>query len=167
MSEVQVKLSSFELLHAAVAGVSRRVRAIHDGRPGMVAESDLGWERDVVGAIGEYAVARALDRCWSPSVGFVDTADGDLPGVQVRTTSRSTGSLILRENDPPEFPYVLVLVDRLPVVRIAGWALGADGKIPAYWRERNPAAGIHRAAYFVPQSSLADLSTLGQPRIAA
>jgi hypothetical protein len=149
-----VRLTSFEILHAAIAGVSRNVTALRDGRQLEAGRVDAGWERHVNGAIAEYAVARELGCCWSPAVGVLDTHTGDLPdGIHVKSTTRADGSLIVREHDPDELAYVLVIL-ALPEARVAGWLSGIEAKVPAYFCEADRARGIHQAAYFVPAGEL-------------
>ncbi len=150
-----------EVMFAAQVGIARTVSAIQKERQLEPGRADLGFERDVVGAIGEYAVARMLDCCWRPLIGELDTATGDLAGVQIKTTTRATGCLIVRPHDPPGFTYVLVIIGGRNAgglhVDVVGAISGADAKVAAYWRERDPAAGVHAAAHFVPKSELRPL----------
>lgn len=161
---VVVELTGFEIGHAGVAGVWRNVTAIRDHRPLEDGRFDLGFGRHVEGAIGEYAAAKALGKCWSPAVGILDTNTGDLSGVHVKATTRTDGSLIVRPHDPPELPYVLAilrLTDRDGMfVTLPGWIQGSDARDDRYWRDRDPRRGVHRAAWFVPQSDLRPLSEL-------
>lgn len=130
--------------------------AIRDGRPLEPGRIDDGFQHHIHGAIGEYAVARALNVCWSPAVGRLDTESGDLPGNwHVKTTTRAKGSLIVRPHDPEAMIYALVVV-QLPVAVFVGSISGLDARQPEYWRDVNLAAGIHRAAWFVPQRALND-----------
>lgn len=153
--EVTVRLSWFEILSAAHAGVSRNVSALRDNRQVENGRTDSVWDRHILGAIGELAVAKALNRYWSPAVGRLDTETGDIEaaGVHVKATTLPNGSLIVRPHDPDDLPYVLVVLE-LPFVRIVGWMLGADAKSGRYWRDVDRARGIHRAAHFVPQDDL-------------
>jgi len=153
MSAVAVPLAPGEVMFAAFVGVARTVSALRDGRTLEAGRLDDGWERSVHGAIGEYAVAKTLDVHWHPAVGRLDTLTGDVGGYQVKATTRSDGCLIVRPHDPPEFVYLLVVIDR-STVAVVGSKLGYEAKVPRYWRERDVARGIHRAAYFVPQSDL-------------
>lgn len=155
---VNLRMTSFELLHAAHAGVARNVSAIRDGRPLEEGRRDLGFERHIVGAIGEYAVARALGVCWRPAVGRLDTETGDIAGLQIKSTTNPAGELIVRPHDPGGFNYVLVVV-RVPDVRIVGWFEGHAAKQPGYWREKD-GKRVHRAAFFVEQPELHAWETL-------
>ncbi len=156
-------LTWHEVMFAAHVGLARNVSAMSRGRQLEPGRNDLGFERHVEGAIGEYAVARMLDCCWRPLIGELDTATGDLAGLQIKTTTRATGCLIVRPHDPPEFLYVLVLIGGADGTRgglhvdVVGGITGRDAKVAAYWRERDPAAGVHAAAHFVPKSELRPL----------
>lgn len=163
MQPETIHLSTFEIIHAAQAGVTRTAVNLARGREREGGRTDLGFGRDVLGVLGEYAVARALDLCWQPVVGSLDTHTGDVAGVQVKSTTRTDGSLIVRPHDPPEFPYVLAVVRRSTgglSVDLAGWLDGAEAKVDRYWRAADPASGIHRAAYFAPQGALRPLDEL-------
>jgi len=140
-----------------MVGVSAMARKLEDGR------SDLGLGRHVEGAIAEMAFAYWLGVPYRPVVGKLDMATGDVARCQVRSTAIPEGSLIVKQDDPPSFPYVLALLcpHKGGVrVRLAGWLDGAEAKDERYWRERGSAPGIHRSAFFVPQSALRPLDTL-------
>ena len=158
---VTVRLSSFEIMHAATAGVARNVTAIRDARPLEDGRYDTGFGRHVDGAIGELAVAKHLGLYWQPAVGTLDTKTGDVAGIQVKSQvpKRWGNHLIVRPHDPEEFVYVLAIL-RLPDVEIVGKIGGWLAKIPEHWRERDPQKGVHRAAYFVPTTALGPLDEL-------
>lgn len=154
---LNIKLSWYEILHAAYAGVSRSVSGMKDGRSLEPGRNGERFGQDCIGAIGEFAVSKVLGMHWSPAVGFLDTGIGDVGGVQVKSTSRGNGSLILRLNDEDRFRFVLCRMPSLPLVEIAGWIQGHAGKDPQYWRETDAARGIHQAAFFVPQIALVSI----------
>lgn len=104
---------------------------------------------DVLGAASELAVARWLGVPWLRSVNtFHDQADvGE--DVDVRSTDRREGSLILRDNDPPYRWFVLV-TGVPPALSLNGYIWGADAMAPRWWRNAHGTSG----AWFVPQSEL-------------
>lgn len=108
----------------------------------------------MLGAIGEYAYAIVTETCWRPAVGRLDTQEGDVGGMQIKATALANGSLIVREHDPPDRDYLLVIVPRDLRVNLAGWIAGADAKQSTFWRDRDRSRGVHQAAYFVPQHAL-------------
>ena len=151
---MKITLTSHEILHAAMAGVTRNVTALRDHRALENGRADSGWENHINGALGEYAVAKVLGRCWSPAVGVLDTDTGDLPGNwHVKSTTRRNGRLIVRRQDPMEMTYALVVLD-LPHVEVVGWIPGEFAKLEEFWEEEDRARGIHQAAYFVPAANL-------------
>ena len=106
-------------------------------------------QEEIVGVCGEMAVARVLDCYWSPSVNTFHK-ETDLPrSMEVRSTAHLTGRLIVRENDPTDRIYVLVIGEP-PTMTVVGWMLGADAR-KDQWIE-NPHG--HRQAWFVPQDQL-------------
>jgi hypothetical protein len=159
---VSVQLSPFEVLHAAQVGIGRAVSALRDGRPLEDGRLDLSFERHILGAVGEYAVARATDCCWRPAVGRLDTLIGDVGQLQVKATARPGGHLIVRPHDPASFVYVLAIIKQACglVVTLMGWVPGSEAKVEAFWRERDLALGVHRPGYWVPQAHLHPMSEL-------
>lgn len=160
-----VRLSDHELRVAAAQGVARVVSAVAKGRQREPGRTDV-FERHCLGAVGEYAAAKALGVFWSLDCGELDTNRGDLAGrIQVKATTRQNGSLIVRPNDPTDMPYLLAIValELLPVVRVAGWARGSDCKTDENWREIDRARGVHQAAWFVPQDQLLPLELFPSP----
>jgi hypothetical protein len=151
---MKIRLSAFELGHAAAAGVWRNVSAIRDGRPLENGRADTGFGCHCDGAIGEYVVAKCRNLCWSPAVGRLDTDCGDLPGdLHVKTTTRMGGSLIVRPQDPEDKEYALVVL-ALPWAHFVGTIPGMFARDDRYWRDVDKSRGIHQAAWFVPQNHL-------------
>lgn len=139
----------------------------------MATSNTAGWnhastyERDylertreeIIGACGEMAAALALNVFWSPSVNTFH-AVSDLPGnVEVRSTPKTTGrvSLIIRDNDPDDRVYVLV-VGVPPTLDVVGWYIGADAKQPHYLSD----PGEKRPAWFVPRAELHAVEVLAE-----
>ena len=106
-------------------------------------------EQEITGACGEMAVCKALGKFWTPSVNTFHTVADVVPAIEVRATRREDGCLIVRENDPSDRYYFLV-VGEPPVVQVVGYMLGAQAKHPTFMRDPNG----HRASYFVPQNLL-------------
>ncbi len=104
---------------------------------------------EVVGAVGEIAIAKTLDAFHIGSVNTFHRVPDCIADTEVRATSFENGSLIIRDNDPENRCYVLV-VGEAPTVRIAGWIMGYDAKQDEWIK--NPHG--HRTAWFVPQSAL-------------
>ncbi len=154
-----ISISHVEYMMAAVVGIERNASAIHRGWKLEQGRKDLGIERDIIGAIGELAVARYMGTQWTPVTNALDNMTGDVDGYQVRTVTNPAGSLIVKRTDDDLHRYILAVIGRDTerkslTVRIAGWMQGKDAKMREYFRDVDPAKGIHAAAWFVPQARL-------------
>lgn len=151
---MSVSLEWYELSRAALVGVSRNVEAMRMGCQNRMPINDE-WSIHVLGACGECAFAKATGRYWS---GGVNTfrASADIGGsIEVRTRSKHTYDLIVRDNDSDSSAYVLVTGGPKDFV-VHGWIRGADAKCGEFLANH----GNHGAAYFVPKSALRPLSEL-------
>jgi hypothetical protein len=120
----------------------------HRSQEGRTDEHRRWHER--LGCMAEAAVAQHLG---IPYAGTVNTfhAEPDVGVFDVRATDRPDGRLILRDNDPADYPYVLAVCDgHLPVVRLVGWLYGWEGRQRRWLR--NPHG--RRPCWMVPQSEL-------------
>jgi hypothetical protein len=155
---VIVTLTWAETLEAAMTGVMRTTRRARHGerhRYGFADPNELAWANEINGALGERAAAKALNLPFDGCVGS-DATSGDLRyGIQVRTTPREQGCLILHPTDADGVPWVLV-TGRAPALEVVGWCFGRDGKRDEFWRTTS------RPAYFVPASALRPIQTLRQ-----
>ena len=150
-----VTLTWSEQLFAAQAGVMRRISAIHKKRdePYKTPTGDL-WGIDVESSGAEAAVAKALRRYWQPLSTIAET-DGDVSGVEVRSTTRKDGHLIVHDRDKDHAPFVLVR-GVFPVYDLVGWMYGRDAKQDQY-KTTQVRFGY---AYFVPDRDLRPLEEL-------
>lgn len=106
-------------------------------------------EEEYVGACAELAAAKFLNRYWYPSINTFHNTPDLAPNVEIRSSVNPEASLIVRDNDPDDRWYVLV-VGTPPVMTIAGCMQGKEAKNPEWLRNpRNL-----RPSYFVPQSAL-------------
>jgi hypothetical protein len=151
---IEVRLSWGELQVGAFAGVMRRVVNLHDGHVHRW-RYDAGedWQIGIEGTLAELAVAKALDRYWTPVARYGRDVVADVGRrYQVRSTPRLDGCLIVHDDDPDDHLYVLV-VGTAPELRIVGCILGDAAKRPEFWR-----TDVRFPAYFVPQVALDDLT---------
>ena len=123
--KVLVTLTPAELEQAAFGGVQRRIAGIFQNRRSTHPETpdwkQQWWESNVIGAIGELAVAKALDMHWDPTIGRVDAHDvGD---YEVRTTQLPNPVLRYRTHNDPKNRYILCSYKRDKVL-IHGWLPG-------------------------------------------
>lgn len=143
---MRVRLTWSEMTTGAFFGVRRLVLAFYNERANTKGQDeDKLWQTQCEGACAEMALAKALDRYWSP-VG--EMFAGDVGRDEVRCTALPHGSLIIHKPDADDRPFYLV-VGSYGRFEVKGWMLGADGKRREWWRDdvRNP-------AYFVPQRAL-------------
>lgn len=123
--KILVTLSPAELEEAAIGGVRRRIAGITQNRrsthPETPDHQQQWWESNVIGAIGEYAVAKALDLPWDPTIGRVDARD--VGNYEVRTTQLPKPVLRYRTHNDPKSWYILCSYKRDKVL-IQGWLPG-------------------------------------------
>ena len=123
--KVLVTLTPAELEDAAVGGVRRRIAGLTQGRrsthPDTPDWKQQWWESHVIGAIGEYAVAKALGRTWDPTIGRIDQRD--VGNYEVRTTQLPNPVLRYRIHNDASAWYILCSYKRDQVL-IHGWLPG-------------------------------------------
>jgi len=142
---------------AALIACMRQITDVRDGRqPAHGAGDEFAWHYNIIGALGEVAVAKDRDCFWSGAQGRLRAPD--VGALQVRATPEEDGRLIVRKNDPDDVRFVLV-VGVVPCLRLVGWMLGKDAKRDEWRANPNGRA----SAWFVPQDALADYGTLWLP----
>jgi len=139
-------LTPSEMRLAALVEVERRVDNLYNYRAARHGADD-GWTIGIEGAAAEMAFAKMIGVFWSGAVGNLKAKDVGL--LQVRSTQRDDGCLILHKWDSDDDVFVL-MVGTAPRFDCRGWLRAADGKTEEFWRD--PIGG--RPAYFVPQSKL-------------
>lgn len=147
---MKVQLTTYEILTGAQVGIMRQAQNLKD-RPNADAHGASvtdGWQLHVEGALGEMAFAKALGVYWNGNIGALKA--GDVGFFEVRTTSNSTGRLILHPTDKDNSFYVLMIgVNGL--YHAKGFIRGTAGKKPEYWEDPT---GQGRPAFFVPWHAL-------------
>jgi hypothetical protein len=125
-----IKLTRQEMRTAAYTGVERNLHALSKNLVNLygATERKTEWQNDVVGAIGEYALAKFLNVYWNPAI---DTNLNDLPGdvgmYQVRSTGWPNGCLLMHPSDNDQAPFILAVVEG-NTVTLKGWLYGYEGK---------------------------------------
>lgn len=148
-----VELEWFEVSRAALVGVARNVEAY---RKGCVSKMQIGeeWNAHILGALGEAAFAKATNRYWSGSVNTFKAADvGD--NIQIRTRSRHSYDLIVRDGDRDDDVYVLV-TGGPSEFEVHGWIRCGDAKRDEFRANY----GMHGEAFFVPKERLMPMDPL-------
>jgi hypothetical protein len=157
VTAIDAIINPVELAFAAYVGVSRNIQALRECK-GDRLDTDISnaWTLHIEGAAGEMAAAKALGLYWDAPVGTYKHG-GDIGALQVRTRSRHSYELIVRDGDRSEDIFVLV-TGRAPRFRVHGWIAGGDAKRPEWLREY----GGRPAAYFVPHDALQPLTALSE-----
>jgi hypothetical protein len=110
----------------------------------------------LLGAAGEMAVASFLGLKHEL---FKETeakrGSCDLPGIDVKTRSKSRYDLVVQKHENPSKKFVLVTIEDQKTL-LHGWCYGHEAMNERYWAD--PAGG--RPAYFVPQAVLRSMETL-------
>ena len=126
------------------------------GRNGGASFGSRALDIHLLGAAGEMAVASYLGL---KEHLFKETeakrGSDDLPGIDVKTRSKSGYDLIIQKSEDPNKKFVLVTIENQKTF-LHGWCYGHEGMDARYWAD--PARG--RPAYFVPQSALHPMETL-------
>jgi hypothetical protein len=126
------------------------------GRNGGASFGGKALDIHLLGAAGEMAVASYLGMKHEL---YKETeakrGSDDLPGIDVKTRSKSRYDLIVQKNEDPSKKFVLVTIENQQTL-LHGWCYGHEGMDAQYWAD--PARG--RPAYFVPQSALHPMETL-------
>lgn len=154
-----VTLSSAELREAAGAGIERRISALEKKRKGAHGfnRDYEAWSIDIEAIAAEMAVAKALGFAFNPVVDALDTVQGDVAGMQVRSTKYESGHLLLHESDDARHIFILA-VGLAPTFTLAGWTTPKVSRTPERWRVEKG-----RGAYWVAQADLKPMAKLRVP----
>lgn len=154
-----VELSEYAFRQAEFAGNLRREHAVKNNfpEPYGTPPSDL-LENDINSCCAEMAVAKFYNLHWEA---VVDNPSKDLMGdvgsvLEVRSTWRRSGRLILHRRDRDDFPFILA-IGKGPHWILAGWMWGEEGKKQKYWD-----GGMPRPCYAVPQQDLKNCRLSGK-----
>lgn len=117
---------------------------------------DKALQVHLLGAAGEVAVASYLGikhELFKEKEARRDS--DDLPGIDVKTRSKSHYDLIVQKGADPRKKYVLVTIENQKTL-LHGWCYGEEAMQEKFWAD--PARG--RPAYFVGQSFLHSMESL-------
>lgn len=126
------------------------------GRNGGPEDGDKALRAHMLGAAGELAVASYLglkDHLFKEAE--AKRGSDDLPGIDVKTRSKSRYDLVVQKHENPSKKFVLVTIENRQTL-LHGWCYGREAMNERYWAD--PARG--RPAYFVPQSVLHPMEAL-------
>ena len=153
---VRVDMNYGDIRHGVLMGTNRNIHHRFLGTKPKYGQSAMDtWRDDIVGALGEVAVAKHLGLYpdFENRPGYL----GDVGRFEVRSTQWSRGSLIVYENDPDDRLYILVCgmpAGAEPFLVIPGALPAAEAKQPRYWR-----TDIRWPAFVIPWSGLRPLES--------
>lgn len=147
LEPAHILLTKREVVMGAECGVTRNICS-WDYQDAYGFEEEHGWNAHIEGACGEIAVAKLLNRFWSPTVNTFDAADIGMK-IQVRTRSRHDYELYIRPEDNPEHAFVLV-TGKAPMFMVRGWLLARNARCDEWLQTY----GGRPPAWFVPTSAL-------------
>lgn len=144
---IDVKLTATEMLAAANIGARREIESQLSGRKERVQSKEL-WYTHIDGALGEYAVAKALGLYMDP--GLKKFKEPDVGEWHVRTTKYPDGDLRV---DPEETSGKFLLVTgRFDTYIIQGWVFAEDAHQEEWFGIKNK--NFPDPMYWVPQNAL-------------
>lgn len=153
MKNVEIKLKTPELYIGGIVGTMRRVASIQNGNDKNKHALISNWATDTDGACAEIAVAKHFGVYWEPRVNAFKLPDVGDAFIQVRSTTRHDGRLIIRANDADIDRFILVICD-VPKYRLIGSLLACAAKTDEFvYRGTNGQADC----WMVPQDRLAEL----------
>ncbi len=109
---------------------------------------------EVIVVCGEIAVAKLGKFYFIPGLNEFHVVPDVFRDVEVRSTDRDDGCLVIRDNDVLERRFILAIVNGSDVV-LAGWIYGTEGAKSEYLRNPNN----HVPAWFIPSHKLRPMET--------
>lgn len=110
---------------------------------------------EVAGACGEIAFGKMSGRWFCPGVNQFHRIPDCFEDIEIRSTDKEKGRMIIRNNDSDKRRFVFAVV-RAPSVEFFGWLYGKDCKKKRYID--NPGGG--RSSWFIPRQDLNDMNDL-------
>jgi hypothetical protein len=126
------------------------------GRNGGAWKGSKALDIHLLGAAGEMAVASYLglkQHLYKETE--ARRGSDDLPGIDVKTRSKSRYDLIVQKGSDARKKYVLVSIENQKTL-LHGWCYGEEAMQERFWAD--PARG--RPAFFVPKNFLHPMSSL-------
>lgn len=159
-NSIQIFLTDEEKRQAVEEGLRRQTvnrKNNIKGRNGGPTTGKKSLDIDILGAVGEMAVAKYMDmkkdlyKEKEPIRGSSDL----LYDIDVKTRSKHYYDLIVQKNENPNKKYILVTIEN-KIILIHGWIYASKAMDKKYWSD--PARG--RPAYFFPKNKLNHIETL-------
>lgn len=111
-----------DVCRAATFAMRRHAVAESEGRRAKLNRQERRCVLDdhFVGLMGEWAVCRELGVEFAPTINTYKGAP-DACGFEVRTRRAPYATLVLHDNDSPDYPYALVMQSTLFQYLVCGW----------------------------------------------
>lgn len=145
---MKVRLSESEIRIGSTNGADRKISSISGGFYRGNHKQSSGWSEDIEGALAEMALCKHMGLYWTAGVNTFKHPDVG-QDIQVRSTTRDDGCLIVRDDDSDDHRFYLVIGSN-GTYEIVGWLYGSEAKKDKW--ARNP--GGYRRSFFVPQKFL-------------
>jgi len=161
MKTFDVPLTHWEMTQAVYLGLMRMSASESQGLDHANATRRpfrIRMEDEFLGACGELALAKLTRRYLTPTVNTFHGPVRDLGAWEIRATKHRNGRLIIRPEEDPDRPYLLI-VGEPPHLTVVGWTWGRDGMLREYLDNppRKDGGTADRPSYFVPQHVLTEL----------
>ena len=104
-------------------------RRLNLGNKSHHSNNDSEWiKKDTLGTIAEIVVGRMMDNAYFPSINTFHKKADIGEDIEIRSTDRENGGLIVRENDDENRRFVLVIVNSDKGYIVRGWSYGYEAK---------------------------------------
>lgn len=130
MEENEVILSDYEISIGAIVGAKRNIISMKSLKCNKINNKDFGWHVDIEAACAEIAFAKRFGHYYDFSVNTFKKPD--VAGHQVRHTQHLSGCLFIRDGDPVNEKYVLVVGQASQSFFVCGWIWGHEAKQDKY-----------------------------------
>ena len=130
-----VELEAREMLQAGFVGLMRRIEEQKKGSKPThgLAKGIEEWGKDIEGAMGEMAAAKALGVYWAGAKNRPGKQE-DIKGYHVRTTDKPVGHLTIRPGDADDSKMILVIGIH-GIYRVCGWISAGEAKQREEWKD--------------------------------
>ena len=166
MAYKKITLNYWEAFTACNVAINRRLQARFKKSPDSVfgVKKSDGWENDIEGACAEMAFCKIHGLYWDASVNTYKLPDIPDTNIQIRSTTYDSGKLIIRENDPDNDIYILV-IGQMPNYKIIGGIQGKAGKHERFLSNPNNQAPCYMIAKHYLDDEVIDVILYGAKNV--
>lgn len=154
--KVTVFLTDLEIAQCDEAATRAHELVIKNGYRDLTAGGKGSLKNNIQGARAEKAAAKFLQEKWNGYT-FEGRKQGDVGSLEIRSTDKPWGGLIVRPRDPSDRKYLLVRSYRHPRYDIVGWLWGWEAKRPEWEKDVDHPISSY---FLVPNTKLHNPETL-------